>query len=377
MKKDNLHLTLEETRLPKDQVREFVHNKIVTGEFSEGYRFPSTATLARKWNTHYAAVHAAFVELVKSGLLVRIHGRGTFVRKPDKRLTCVGIYFPEDVLVSRSSTFLLTIYAAIKEELNREGVRTQVWADPRPAKEQSTPWPELCQAIEQRKIQGLIVPAVDWDHGPWLNRLPVPSAYWTSLKIPNRVNNDLGQFAELGLHALAKQGCRSVGLITALCLAHKSGPKGTRNPYLDFFDRFTALAGDLGLTIRDEWMRLPATPLLSQDVSHERFGYEEATKLMQMAERPDGLVVFPDTIARGAILGLREIHARVPEDLKLVLHKNERFDLLCPMPATLAVMSEREIARALIEQVRKQFRGEPCKPITVDFALASTENETK
>ena len=71
----------------------------------------------------------------------------------------------------------------------------------------------------------------------------------------------------------------------------------------------------------------------------------------------------------GVIMALQAQQVRVPEDLKLVLHKNEAIDLLCPVPATFAVSSERAVARALIEQVQKQFRGEPVEPMSLPFRL--------
>ena len=73
-------------------------------------------------------------------------------------------------------------------------------------------------------------------------------------------------------------------------------------------------------------------------------------------------------------MAIREKQVRVPEDLKLALHKNETIDLFCPMPATFVVASEREVARALIEQVQKQFRGETCERISLPFKLVAHNN---
>ena len=106
----------------------------------------------------------------------------------------------------------------------------------------------------------------------------------------------------------------------------------------------------------------------------EHFGYEEFLKLWDQPEKPEGLVVFPDTTASGVILGLREKNVRVPEDLKLVFHKNEASDYFCPMPVSFAVFSEREAARALIQQIQKQFRGESCEPISLPFKIVAHDN---
>ena len=95
--------------------------------------------------------------------------------------------------------------------------------------------------------------------------------------------------------------------------------------------------------------------------------------MWSLPEKPEGLIVYPDTVARGLVVALREKQVRVPEELKLVLHKNESLGLLCPMPVTFMVSSEREMARALIGQVQKQFRGESCEPIYLPFRRVAHE----
>lgn len=357
------------------QIAQHIRAMAAAGKWAPDSQLPSTHAIAEMWKTAPQTVHRALVALEKEGVVARQHGIGTFVCKREERLTCVGIYFREDVLAKHSSDFLRAVHASVKEELNGIGVRTQVWADPRPEEDQIKPWPELCKAAEHREIQGLIVPAIDWPHIQWLNKLSIPSAYLFPVNIPNRVDFNLRQFAELSLRCLAEQGCRSVGYIGSADLYPKHVEDGS-NSYLAFLERFTDLAGELGLAMRDEWMRIAGSETsLNSNVSQESFGYAEVLKLWSLSERPEGLVIYPDTMARGVILGLREKQVRVPEELKLVLHKNEVVDLLCPMPATFVVSSERACARALIEQVQKQSRGESCEPIVIDFTLSSTEYE--
>jgi DNA-binding LacI/PurR family transcriptional regulator len=234
----------------------------------------------------------------------------------------------------------------------------------------------LCKAAQNREIQGLISLASSWPTLRWMNKLPIPSAHLTSGNIPNKVDCDHRQLAELSLRQLARQGCRSVGLILPNSPA-SANPDGTRHVWMDFFERFNDLARDLGLTVRNEWMRLRGHEDDLCGRSAEQFGYEEFLKLWSHPERPEGLLVCDDTVARGVILAVREQQVRVPEDLKLVLHKNESIDLYCPLPATLVVTSEREIAQALIGQVQKQFRGETCELIQIGFTLSSTVNAEK
>ena len=58
---------------------------------------------------------------------------------------------------------------------------------------------------------------------------------------------------------------------------------------------------------------------------------------------------------------------RVPQDLKLVLHKNAEIALLCPLPADIITLSLTDVARALIEQIETQFSGGECTPKLIGF----------
>jgi DNA-binding LacI/PurR family transcriptional regulator len=178
------------------------------------------------------------------------------------------------------------------------------------------------------------------------------------------------QFSEMSLQAVAEQGCRSVGLICPMP-STVTNSDNSRHENVSFYGHFMDRARDLGLEVRNEWMRIThdeADPR-GQAGMQERFGCEEFLELWNLPARPEGLLVYPDTTVRGVILGLEKRQVRVPEELKLVLHKNEAIDLLCLMPATFVISSERLYAQALIEQVQKQFRGESCEPISVPFRL--------
>lgn len=360
----------------KEQIAGFLRSRIESGRLPPGTQLPSIRSLAKIWNIPFPTVQTGLKPLIDERRLQATQGQGIRVLDPKRDLTCVGIYFREDVWATQSSDFQREVYAAVKEELHEAGVQTQIWIDPRPQEKQATPWRELCKAVERREIQGLIAPAIDLQHLRWMIKLPVASAYMGTSPIPNRVDCDLRQLAELSLHCLAEQGCRSVGLIMPVSRAEGLHLDGSKKTIMGYFDSFTDCARDLGLTMRDEWWRLPddRAPLGSPQ-AHEPFGYEQVLNLLNQRQRPEGLVVFPDSTARGVILGLREKQVRVPKELKLVLHRNESVPLFCPMPATFTVLSERACARALIEQMQKQFRGESCEPMLVR-CTSSTDDGT-
>ena len=353
----------------REQIRDQVRELIFSGKLAPEASFPSTRELARFWQTHIPTVHHALMPLVQEGLLVRHHGKGTFVRRPSRRLHCVGLYQVADLPGDPSTTFQRSLLTELYRLLAGAGLEADVWVDPRSVREQGRRWEPLVRAARDRVFQGLIVLPTDWRHIEWLQRLAVPTVYHTAANLPNRVDVSRRQLVELSLTRLARQGCRSVGLISPLSTAED--PQGKPNAYLSFFDDFMAIAGDLQLEVRNEWMRLPRHPGGPGNLTYAEFGYQQFRQLWALREKPDGLLAEPDIIAQGVVMGVVEQRVRVPQQLKLVLGKNRHVDYLCPMPATLVETDERDLAGALIEQIKTLARGQTCQPIYVLSRLRS------
>ena len=359
----------------QEQITDYLREKIYSGKLKPGLKLPTTQELAVQWETHTATVHKAMEPLVKEGLLVRMLRKGTFVREREEKLTCVGIYGDCEAMNSQSAPYAQAMRQALRDELRKDGIEVDLWMDPRPQNQQGEPWKPLIKAAEQRRFQAFIGVETNLPLLQWQRKLPVPVAFLGApLSVPNNVGHDLRQFVEISLRELARQGCRSVGFIAPIMDADKfTEPDGSNNIYFGMLEHFASLARDLNLTVKNEWMRL----LLHRSGGikvQEQFGYEEFLKLWSQPEKPEGLVVLTDFVARGAIVAIREKQVRVPEELKLILHKCESTHLFCPMPATFVVNSEPEMARALIEQVKKQFRGESCERISLPFKLVAHEN---
>ena len=301
--------------------------------------------------------------LVKEGLLTRTRRMGTFVRKREEKLTCVGVYNGTSV---KDGPYAHAVQEALKEELQKAGIEMDLWSNVRSEEERSKPWEPLVKAAERRRFQAFIGIGINAPDLTWQQKLPVPVAFLDAGRSSFRtsVTVDIRQFFETSLQELVRQGCRSVGLFA---------PIMNDTSRFDIMEHFMDVVTDLGLTVRNDWMRV-SYPDCSDPVGDlQRFGYESFLKLWSLPEKPEGLIVFPDTAVHGMLLALREKQVRVPEELKLVLHKNESLGLFCPMPATFMVSSEREMARALIGQVQKQFRGESCEPISLPFRRVAHE----
>ncbi|WP_066295424.1 GntR family transcriptional regulator [Bacillus sp. FJAT-29937] len=67
------------------QVKDYLNEKIVNGDWEPGYQLPSEKELAIQFNVSTITVKRAIHDLVSKGILYRQRGRGTFVRKKDDK----------------------------------------------------------------------------------------------------------------------------------------------------------------------------------------------------------------------------------------------------------------------------------------------------
>jgi len=375
-----LSINIERPATVIDQISKQVRSLIKEEKFAPGSRLPSTAALAKMWGSDVKSVHFAMTRLVKESLIYRKAGVGTFVRELPGALQKVCLYYPPKALGSRGSLFQESLYESLTQELEERGIEIQVWVDSRTGAAAAEACDLLTTAARHREFQGIIAPLVDLAHLQWLLKLPVPTAFQSSADIPNKVDSDLKQFAAMSFRILAEKGCRTVALICPFSVT-----EGIRSHSLDgtpdtsghYFHLFSDAAKGFGLRLMSEGMSVrgqgaPPDAVASGDYSQEQMGYEQFHAVWREPEKPQGIVVYPDTFVRGVLLGIAETGVRVPEDLKLVLHKNAGIDLFCPYPADLVISEERDIAKALVNQLETQFSGKPVSPLHFTFHQAAT-----
>ena len=138
-------------------------------------------------------------------------------------------------------------------------------------------------------------------------------------------------------------------------------------------DRLSAFSSNL--VLKKEWSRLPKRGLDSQEF--ERTGYKQFQALWKSSERPEGLIVFPDVMVRGVITAMLEIGVAVPDDLKLVLHRNEGISYINPFPASYIVSSPHNVAMMLIEQLRLRIKGGDAGPVYESMSVESSHSRKK
>jgi GntR family transcriptional regulator len=69
------------------QLEALLREQIQRGELKVGERIPSEVQLCERWDISRITTRQALAELERDGLLERVPGKGTFVRKPQGRVT--------------------------------------------------------------------------------------------------------------------------------------------------------------------------------------------------------------------------------------------------------------------------------------------------
>jgi DNA-binding LacI/PurR family transcriptional regulator len=327
---------------------------ILSGRYQRGDRLLSTAGLAAQYKASVSTVHKALVGLAKEGWLERINGAGTFVAHVRRPFTCGGIYQGMDISSNEHPPFHRNLHTALLAAFARRGKETEVFVDTRPPETQVELFPALQKAITQQRIQALIAPNIFHGSLPTFLRLNVPTAF-LNFSSPYHVRFDEAGGMQNIMQQLTARGCRSVGLIST-----------TREPDALLYRSFQESIRGSGLSTREEWIRNPECYVI--EASSDAFGYGEFMRFWRLPEKPDSLIIYPDSLMRGVITAILEIGWReVTSRLKLVLHRNAHTDYLCPFPALWVVSNEDRWADALVQMVEDQYEGRTVQPVALPF----------
>lgn len=145
-------------------------------------------------------------------------------------------------------------------------------------------------------IQGKGIPLIFFDRVP--EHLDV-----------NKVEIDDFAGAFKAVDHLVSQGCKQI--------VHFSGPQHV-SVYRNRFEGYRSALLKNGLLFRDD--------LVFNDVIARESGEQAAIKISKMKPLPDGIFAASDFSALGAILKLKELGLRIPQDVAIVGFANEPFD---------------------------------------------------
>lgn len=327
------------------QISDYLRESVRGGKIKPGSRLPSLRELASLWGTNNFTVNEALNTLAKEGILTRRPKLGSFVNETSGNLDSVGIFLADRVDMD-GGIFMSSLIERLHSLLTSHGAQSMTFSESRKLKEQTCPPPELEKAIRDGKVRFLLVPQVNYMAIKWLERLPIPISVLADVKKPFTVglSFDVREVAK----RFKELGCKRVGAVSNIAL----GPILDGSP--SFMELFKQALQSEGIEFRKELFGVPEQLCQFELAKH---GYERMKGMISLPERPDGMLLCPDTVAAGCVNAIMEAGVKAPEEMKIVIHRNKEFPLYAPFECDWLENSVLDFAEALVSQLECAANG--------------------
>ena len=340
----------------RSQIADHFRTEIRAGHLKPGDRLPSARELAGLFGTAEANVHHALAVLVKEGMLARRPKAGTIVTDRVEKLTCAAIYL-NWFYIQRGENFTRLLIEMLEKRFAESGIRCIVIYD--------TPsqngLERLKHLAESRQIQGVVVRSLLPEQHSFFSRLPVPFSAVSSMRIQNRVSFFSPETIRRILERIRKDGVERLGVISSanFGLQKKDSPENALHSF------FVRSFREQKLDVRKEWIFDSDAYGHPKILDSSLFAYAGFEKIWSLAERPDALLVFSDDMVSGLAMSFYHLGVRVPEDIRLYIHKTRENELVLPFPCTLLENRISELADLLVRQLIDQSEGRAPVPASL------------
>ena len=319
---------LNPRRPPASQLADFIRDLAAAGELPGGEQLPPVREISSWCGIPAATVGRAVKQLVDQGILQSVPKSGVFVRNRSGELDRVAIYLAEDPSKGEM-TFYNNLITRLQMLLRSRQVNCQLFFDLRSRDEESRPLPELVAAIRNQTVKMLIAPLVNYNVLAWLPNLGVPTVICGNA--PCAVTRDFEPMFQTLLDYCDRNGLDTIGLICA----ERRGLDEYGYPRLT--EQLIRMLPRYRRTLPPEWLFAPEEEIPNGALG--RFGYYSMHEFLKQEQRPDALILYPDTMAKGAISAVMERGPAALGATRLLIHHNPGIDFFVPFPCTLFEMS--------------------------------------
>lgn len=240
-----------------------------------------------------------------------------------------------------NSMFYLNLFWCLMKLGQQRGVEMIPVIEQRPGPMGVVMPPEVKRICREDGADGVIGFMIHSGITAWMVETGLPWAVLCEGQKDGYLDLDYVTMIRDSLTRLAELGCKTAGLMIPPNL-----------PTASFLEQVDAMSAELGIAVNYEWI------LVSRE-GQEQSGYDQLTALWALKQRPEALVVFPDRMARGVVSAILEKRIQVPDELRLVLHRNAELPYVVPMPCDWIEVSVSGIATALMDNLEARWAGRP------------------
>ncbi len=321
--------------IKKELVKQAIVRHIREGALKAGDRLPTQEELRRKLGCGSATIAAAFHDLQADGVIEVRDKIGVFVITPGAD-GYTGREIGLAINAVEVSAFRSCLANLIQVRLAERGWRTIPFFCMEPnlsGKLKLSVFPGLRRSIEQKRIEALVTLG-DFNSASlnFFRNRKLPTVFVGSLETNlMRVVIDMPEFLRAALDQLRKAGCRRPGLLLSEALRPQLEPE------------FLAEAG---------------VPELVFSGTYVSDGAAAARQIAQLpaVERPDGMIIFDDTLASSFTAELYRCRAANPPRVVILRNRQNPMDFAANAPIFFEV-DLNELAGMTSKFLQEQFGG--------------------
>ncbi|NUU60101.1 GntR family transcriptional regulator [Paenibacillus agri] len=301
-------------------IKEDIKQRLISGEWTEGYRLPSSREFAQYYESSVNTIEKAIKELTEEGWLIRDSRRGTFMNK-EKEILQGGTRLVAAFVFGIDNPIWATALRGVEDALFLRGYQLLSSSDDRNLEKLES----LVRGAVERKVEGVILsPFMSEGHEEINNRifslLQDHGIKYISLdrvvyntSIPYVTSDNIAGAYNL-TKLLIEQGHRQMLFI-------KNSNISTINERLMGFKQAIV---DSGLPYSHEFEVF--IPTKYEDFSDEFDHYCDVLERKMKEMSFTAVFTANDQIAEAALRSLQSMNVRVPEDVSLVTYDAENLN---------------------------------------------------
>lgn len=314
------------------QIADAISEMIMQGQLSGGTRLPSTKDMVEILGVSRLTVHRSLTRLSELGLINRRPKLGTFVSTGIFSKT-VGLISGEDPMLI-ASPFYRLLFSAFHQCSREYGFNFNNYFFMGEFDEART-YKTLKDDIDSGKLKYLVIVTGTVSIMKWLD---------TNCSIPYLVPQamDLPELIKTGIRSLCIRGCRRIHVLSL----YEDSPRFSANIEQE---RAAMLEAYEGCGSPGE------KPKLLVPGQKEQMGYSYMRGAFSSSgDKPDGILINHDMLARGVAMAALELNLRIPEDLKIVTHENKGSELMVPFEMDRIQVDPSQVAACSLSYLREK-----------------------
>ena len=296
-----------------------------------GERLPTIQQMRREFGVSLTTLNSALEEMEARKVLQRRNGVGVFVA-PRATRTVALLCDPSFLEGNAHSPLWSALVKGLRERIEAAGETLEIHFA-RPATPKTPPIPDaLAWQLEQKRVQGVLGLGLHLETVQWLQNAGVPLvgfACWGDEETHHVSYAHGQQFFEAAIAILREQNCRVIEawfpVMSWMWPNHQVGSGRWRELCGELGEQIAAAARGTGVAVKARFL----TELLEQQnpqISHQEQGFQLAQTVFgpqsNVQTKPDGIIMWDDMTAHGALIGLHRLGVDVGQQVVIVSQSN-------------------------------------------------------